>query len=150
MAVRVRGWGGRMPDGSERVLHGRVRVVEPAGFTKVSALGVEEQRVNVVMDPVGDLRDWESLADGYRVELSVVVWEGDELLVVPTGALFREGTSWAVFVVEADRARLRQVQLGRRNGLSAEVLGGLSEGERVVLYPSDLVEDGSRVQARSN
>lgn len=150
MPVRVRGWGGRMPDGSDRILEARVRVVEPAGFTKVSALGVEEQRVNIVVDPIGDPADWEALADGYRVELSIVVWEGQDLLTVPTGALFREGPSWAVFTVDGDEALLRPVELGRRNGLSAEVVEGLSEGDRVVLYPSDLIEDGTRVVARGD
>jgi HlyD family secretion protein len=150
MSVRVRGWGGRLPDGSDRVLEARVRVVEPAGFTKVSALGVEEQRVNIVVDPMGEVGGWQSLADGYRVELSIVIWEGEDLLTVPTGALFREGSSWAVFVVDGDEALLRTVELGRRNGLSAEVRAGLEEGERVILYPSDLVEGGSRVVVRGD
>jgi HlyD family secretion protein len=148
MRVLIEGWGGELPDGSDRTLEGVVRLVEPAGFTKVSALGVEEQRVNVIVDPTGDPQAWSSLGDGYRVELRIVLLETDDVLVVPTGALFREGGDWAVFAVEGEVAVKRKVQIGNRNGLEAEVTGGLAEGERVVLYPSELVGDGTRVEAR--
>jgi len=146
--VFIEGWGGELPGGEERVLRGRVRVVEPGGFTKVSALGVEEQRVDVVIDPVGEEDEWAALGDGYRVEVRVLLWREDDALIVPTGALFREGDAWRVFVDEEGRARRRAVEIGRRNGLEAQVLGGLEEGERVVLYPSDLIGEGSRVEAR--
>lgn len=149
MAVFVEGWGGELPSGEEKVLRGSVRVVEPGGFTKISALGVEEQRVNVIVDPDGDMADWESLGDGYRVELRILLWQEDEVLIVPTGALFRAGDDWAVLVVADDRAELRTVEIGRRNGLEAQVLGGLIGGDRVVLYPSELVSDGTKILCRS-
>lgn len=148
MEALLEGWGGVDDAGEEVTLHGRVRLVEPGGFTKVSALGVEEQRVNVVVDPDGDPADWSALGDGYRVELRILLWRGDDVLIVPTGALFREGAAWAVFVVEEGRAVRREVQLGRMNGLEAQVLGGLSEGDRVVLYPSELIGEGAAVEAR--
>ena len=148
MEVIVEGWGGELPTGREKNLGGRVRVVEPGGFTKISALGVEEQRVNIVVDPLGDPDDWAPLGDGYRVELRIVLWEEDQVLIVPTGALFREGEAWAVFVVEDGRARRREVTLGRRTGLEAQVLNGLGAGEQVILYPSTLVGDGTVVDLR--
>jgi HlyD family secretion protein len=140
MEALVEGWG---PEGS--ALRGTVRHVEPAGYTKISALGVEEQRVDVLVDP---LETWDALRDGFRVELRIVVWRGEDVLVVPTGALFRAGERWAAFVVEDEHAVRRDVELGRRGGLQAEVLSGLAEGERVVLYPSELIEPGARVEVR--
>jgi HlyD family secretion protein len=140
MAALIEGWGA---DGA--ALRGVVRHVEPAGYTKVSALGVEEQRVNVLVDP---LEPWEALRDGFRIELRIVVWRGEDVLIVPTGALFREGERWAAFVVEDDRAVRREVQIGRRGGLQAEVLSGLADGECVVLYPSELIEPEMRVEVR--
>jgi HlyD family secretion protein len=125
---------------------GRVRRVEPSGFTKLSALGVEEQRVNVVGDfltvPAG-------VGDGYRVEVRVVVWESPQALVVPGSALYRAGASWRAFVVENGRAVSREVKVGHRTSTEAEVLGGLAERDRVVLYPGDRVKDGIRVGAAS-
>ncbi len=147
MEVLVEGWGGATND-DEATLRGRVRVVEPSGFTKVSALGVEEQRVNVIVDPVGPPEDWAVIGDGYRVELRVVLWEEENALIVPTGALFRRGGDWSVFLVENGRARRRTIEIGRQNGLEAEVANGLREGERVILYPSDLLEDGTRIEPR--
>jgi HlyD family secretion protein len=144
MEVRIVGWGGAAGTGEEP-LRGVVRQVEPAGYTKISALGVEEQRVDVIVDPLGS---WSELRDGYRVELRIVVWRGEDLLIVPTGALFREGEDWAVFVVEDGRAQRRTLEIGRRGGLEAEVLSGLAEGEQVVLYPSELIEPGARLEAR--
>lgn len=141
-AVRIERWGG---DG---VLRGRVRLVEPSGFTKISALGVEEQRVNVVIDFEDPREAWEALGDGFRVETRVVAWEGEDVLKVPTSALFRHDEGWAVFVADGDRARLASVDVGWRNGVEAQVLGGLSEGDRVVLHPSDTVADGVGVTAR--
>lgn len=148
MPVFVGGWGGEQPTGEDRVLAGRVRTVEPGGFTKVSALGVEEQRVNIIVDPTGSSDDWAALGDGYRVELRILVWEQDDVVIVPLGALFREGESWAAFVVEDGVARQRTVELGRRSTLEAQVLGGLKVDETVVLYPSELLEDGTSVEPR--
>jgi HlyD family secretion protein len=141
MHVLVEGWGGDEP------LHGSVRVVEPGGFTKVSALGVEEQRVNIIVDPAGESSAWAALGDGYRVELRIVLWENDSVLLVPTGALFRKGSSWHVFVVREGTAQRRKIEIGRRSGLEAQVTGGLTEGERVILYPSELIADGTAVEA---
>ncbi len=143
MSVLIDRWGGSAP------LNGRVRRVEPSAFLKVSALGVEEQRVWVVIEFADPRGAWDALGDGYRVEARVVTWQRDGVVQVPTGALFRHGEQWAVFRVEAGRARLREVAIGERNGLSAEVTGGLQAGDRVVVHPSDQVEDGARVAERS-
>lgn len=134
--------------GGEPVLEGRVRVVEPAGFTKVSALGVEEQRVRVIVDITSPPEQWRSLGDGYRVEASFVLWQGSDLLLVPTSALFRHGDGWAVFVAADGRARLRPVKIGQRNGLTAQVLGGMEMGDKVVAHPDDKIADGVKVKAR--
>lgn len=134
-AMILTGWGGEP-------LHGTVRYVEPAAFTKVSALGVEEQRVNVV----GVLdRTPPGLGAGFRVDASIVVWSGADVLTVPTAALFRRGNAWAVFVVEDGVARLRTLEVGRRGASAAEVLSGASPGDRVILFPPDDVEDGTSV-----
>ncbi len=134
--------------GGERPLEGRVRLVEPSAFTKVSALGVEEQRVNVVIDFRGREDERQSLGDGYRVDARIIVWEANDVLRVPTGALFRRGENWAVFAVESARAHLRLVQIGRNNGLEAEVRGGLSESDEVIVHPSDKVRDGIEIHPR--
>ena len=152
----VEGWGGESAPGRESVLSGVVRVVEPGGFTKVSALGVEEQRVNVIVDPVRNSNGaedeaaspWDALGDGYRVELRIVLHEADDVLLVSTGALFREAGAWCVWVLEDGRATHRTVELGRRNGLVAEITSGLAEGESVILYPSEQVGEGERVEPR--
>jgi HlyD family secretion protein len=136
MPVLLEAWGGEHP------LQARVRVVEPLGFTKVSALGVEEQRVNVIadfVDPPGPL------GDAYRVEARVVLWS-DDVLKVPVSAVFRRGDNWSVFVVEGRRARRRDVELGHRGQLEVEILAGVKAGERVVRHPSNEVEDGRRVR----
>jgi HlyD family secretion protein len=135
-------WGGNEP------LLGRVRVVEPSGFMKTSALGVEEQRVNVIVDFVDPWEQRKTLGDGYRVEARVVVWEKDDVLKVPAGALFRKGGDRAVYVVEKGKAVTRLVQVGQNNGLEAEVLGGLTEGETVIVDPGDKVKDGVAVTLR--
>jgi HlyD family secretion protein len=123
-----------------------VRLVEPAAFTKVSALGVEEQRVNVVLDFDGPLdRIW-TIGDGFRVEASIITHRVEEAVKVPVGALFREGEGWAVFVAEGNRAVKRVVKVPRRNGAEAMVEDGLAPGERVVVYPSDALRDGSRLE----
>lgn len=135
--------------GGEGVLEGRVRVVEPAGFTKVSALGVEEQRVRVLADIVSPRERWQALGDGYRVEARFVLWEGSDLLLVPASALFKRGEGWAVFVAEAGRARLREVKVGKRNGLDAQILHGLKAGDQVIVHPDEKIADGTRVKARA-
>ena len=124
-----------------------MRRVEPSGFTKISALGVEEQRVNVVMDITDPPEVWTGLGDGFRVETRVVVWESEDELKTPTGALFRRGNDWAVFVVENGRAALRPIEVGERNPQEAQVLSGLASGQQVVVYPSDSLSDGSPVAA---
>lgn len=134
--------------GGERELYGRVRRVEPAGFTKVSALGVEEQRVWVVTDFTSPPEEWERLGDGYRLEASFVVWEEDNILQVPASALFREGDGWAVFLVADGQAKKRVIEVGQRNGLRAQVLAGVVEGERIVVHPDDQVNEGVRVVSR--
>lgn len=134
--------------GGEPALEGRVRIVEPAGFTKVSALGVEEQRVHVISEIVSPRRTWERLGDGYRVEASFIVWEGTGVLQVPSSALFRHGEGWAVFVVKDGKARRRAVETGHRSGLSTEITSGLEEGETVITHPDRSIEDGTRVRQR--
>jgi HlyD family secretion protein len=140
--VLIEQWGG------EGALRGRVRRVEPSGFMKVSALGVEEQRVNVVVD-FEDPGQAAALGDGYRVEVRIVVWEAADVVKAPTGGLFRRGESWAVFVARDGRAHLRAVRIGRRNGLEAQVLDGLRPGERVILHPADTLTDGQRIEPRA-
>jgi HlyD family secretion protein len=134
--------------GGEEALDARVRRVEPSGFTKISALGVEEQRVNVVLDFAEPGAAMAALGDGYRVEVRVVTWEHPNVLKVPAGALFREGDAWAVYKVEGDRIRKTIVTIGQQTGQEAELLSGLQEGERVVLHPGDSLAEGSRVEAR--
>ena len=137
-AVLIEQWGGG------HTLHGRVRRVEPSGFMKVSALGVEEQRVNVVIDfttPAEAAR----LGDGYRVEVRIVLWQEKDVLKVPVGALFRQGDGWAVFVVEEGRVRRQAVQLGQRNENEGQVTSGIEAGATLVLHPPDTLTDGMRV-----
>ena len=142
MTVLFDRWGGEDP------LEGRVRTVEPFGFTKISALGVEEQRVNVIADFVSAKEDWQRLGDGYRVEARFVVWQEDNVLQVPASSLFRVNEGWALFVVEKGRAQRRDVKVGQRNGLIAQILEGVKEGDVVVNHPSDEVEDGVRITER--
>ncbi|MCW8928185.1 MAG: HlyD family efflux transporter periplasmic adaptor subunit, partial [Gammaproteobacteria bacterium] len=134
--------------GGESVLEGRVRVVEPTGFTKISALGVEEQRVRVVIDLISPPGAWQRLGDGYRVESTFILWEGNDILQIPVSALFRRGGEWTVFVSANERAERRRVEVGRSNGLRAQILSGLSEGEQVILHPDEGIEHGTRVQPR--
>jgi len=134
--------------GGETTLQGRVRVVEPAGFTKISSLGVEEQRVLVIIDLASPPEVWERLGDGYRLDTTFVVWEGKDVLQVPASALFRKGEGWAVFAAEGKRARTRNVEIGRRNGLQAEVLSGISEGEVVITHPDDSIREGVKIKPR--
>jgi len=142
MPVVIDRWGGGAP------LNGRVTRVEPSGFMKISALGVEEQRVWVVIAFAVPRDAWASLGDAYRVDVRVIVWEQADVLKVATSSLFRRGDDWAVFAIEGERARLRTVSIGQRNDTEAEVLAGLAAGARVVAYPSDQVKDGVRVEER--
>lgn len=135
-------WGGEAP------LLGEVSRVEPAGFTKVSALGVEEQRVWVIVALRSPPQQWQGLGDGYRVEASFILWQAEEVLQLPASALFRDGDNWAVFVVVNGRAEQRQLRIGQRNGLSAQVVQGLAKGDRVIVHPDDRVAPGVAVKDR--
>jgi HlyD family secretion protein len=138
--VEFHNWGG------SELLMGAVRMVEPSAFTKVSALGVEEQRVNVITDLVTPAHQRRSLGDQFRVDARIVVWQADKVLKAPTGALFRRGNGWAAFVLEEGRARLRLVEAGLSNGLEIQIKQGLKEHDEVILYPGDRVKDGHRVK----
>jgi HlyD family secretion protein len=140
--IIVEHWGGAQP------LEAAVRLVEPSAFTKISALGVEEQRVNVIADFVSPYEERATLGDGYRIEAAIVLWQAPDVIQVPASALFRISGHWAVFVVEDGYARTRLIEIGRRNGLRAEVREGLEPGELVITHPSDAVADGIRVAAR--
>jgi HlyD family secretion protein len=134
--------------GGNSTLLGKVRVVEPAGFTKISSLGVEEQRVLVIVDLTSSDENEQSLGDGYRLEASFIIWEGKEVSQVPASALFRKQEGWAVFVVKNNRALKREVKVGQRTGLAAEVLSGLIDGEEVISHPDNSIEEGTRVRPR--
>ena len=123
-------------------------MIEPSAFTRTSALGVEEQRVNVLIDLDTERERWARLGDGYRVETRIVVWEEQDVSSVPASAVFRHGDGWAVFRVEAGVAHLVDVETGRRNGLQVQILEGIEEGDRVVAHPSDRVVDGVEVEGR--
>jgi HlyD family secretion protein len=139
--VELEQWGGEHP------LEGQVRVIEPAAFTKVSALGVEEQRVRVIVDVLTPADKRPTLGDNFRVEARIIVWEAQNTLKVPSGALFRRGDQWAAFVVVNGRTELRKVETGRTSGRETQVVGGLKAGEQVVLYPGDRIRDGLRVKS---
>ena len=153
--VLIEQWGGDQP------LNGEVRRVEPSGFTKISALGVEEQRVNVIIDLVDPRDVWQALGDGFRIEARVVIWRGEDVVQVPTSTLFRHqaaatesGTQaknggWAVFRLEEGIARVVPVEIGQRNRLSAEVVSGLAVGDQVIAHPSDDVSDGVGIAPRN-
>ncbi|MEW6207308.1 MAG: efflux RND transporter periplasmic adaptor subunit [Acidobacteriota bacterium] len=137
--VLLEGWGG------ESSIRARVRTIESSAFTKVSALGIEEQRVNIVadfVDPPGPL------GDGYRVEARIIIWENENVLKVPSSAVFRRGEVWSVFVIENGAAKRRDLETGRRSQFEVEVINGLSEGEQVILHPSNQIEDGASIEAR--
>ena len=140
--VLIEDWGGT------EALDAVVERVDPWGFTKFSALGVEEQRVNAVIRFAGTRERQGSLGHGYRVEARIVVWRDDDALIVPSSALFRDGDAWAAFVEQDGLASLRKVEIGHDNGVEAEVLGGLEPGERVILYPSSGLSAGMKVERR--
>lgn len=140
-AVSIEGWGGGAP------LKGRVRLVEPFGFTKISALGVEEQRVNVVIDLIDPRAAWQRLGHGYRATVRIALWSAPDVLRAPVGALFRQGQGWAAFVIDRQgKARLVAVRIGQMNDEVAEVLDGLTEGQSVILHPGEKVKDGVEVE----
>jgi HlyD family secretion protein len=143
-AVLIEQWGGG------HALSGRVRRVEPSGFMKVSALGVEEQRVNVIIDFDDPAAASRALGDGYRVEVRIVIWQDANALMAPSGCLFRQGDAWAVFVVDEGVARLQPVELGRRNQSAGQILGGVSAGQTLILHPPDTLTDGMRVTVRGS
>lgn len=136
-------WGGK-------TLHGRVRLIEPYGFTKVSALGIEEQKVNVLVDFIDPIADRQALEHGYRVDAKIVVWKRHDVLKLPMGALFRDGNEWAVFRITPEKTlELCQIKIGQSNNEEAEILGGLTEGDQVVLHPSDQMRTGMPVINKS-
>jgi HlyD family secretion protein len=138
--VELEYWGGDQP------LQARVRLVEPAAFTKISALGVEEQRVWVIADLLTPWAQRPGLGDNFRVEARIIVWEAERVLQVPSAALFRHGEQWAVYAVTQGRARLLPVHVGRSNGQDTQLLDGLQENDEVILYPGDRVRDGQRLK----
>ena len=140
-AVRIDGWGGTP-------VRGRVARIDPAGFTKISTLGIEEQRVRTVIDFVDPPETWSRLGHDFHVVVHVTAWSAEEAVAVPVAALFRKGDNWAVYAVRDGRARMTPVEIGRRNNRLAEVRDGLEAGDRVVLHPSDRVEEGTAVAAR--
>ena len=140
MPVLFERWGGDFP------LQGVVQRVEPVGFTKISALGVEEQRVLVISNFISPLEQWQRLGDGYRVEARFILWQQDDVLQVPASSLFRVNGGWAVFVFDHGRAQRRQVEIGQRNGLIVQILSGLDDNEAVINHPSDAIADGVRVR----
>jgi len=140
--VMITNWGGSYP------LTGRVERIEPWGFTKFSALGVEEQRVKVIISFIDPLERRKSLGHGYRLETQIIIWEGKKVLAIPSSAIFREKGGWAVFTVEDGRARMRIVEVGRTNGTRAQILGGIRAGEKIILYPGPSIVDGTLVKRR--
>lgn len=140
--AHVEGWGG----GTE--LAAKVRRIDPAGFTKISALGIEEQRVNTILDLVDLRENWQQLGHNFRVFVRVIVWKSDNVLQVPLSALFRSGDDWAVFKFEDGRAKLTPIKIGQRNSKHAEIIEGLDARDRVILHPSDRVADGVGVEER--
>jgi HlyD family secretion protein len=142
-AARIEGWGG------SQALPAKVRSIEPIGFTKVSALGIEEQRVRTTLDFEGPPTNHAALGHDFRVFVRIVDWESADALRVPLGALFRDRDQWAVFRLASGRARLQHIEIGHRNAEFAEILSGVAAGDQVVLHPSDLVIDGTRITPRS-
>ena len=140
--VIIDNWGGDKP------LEGVVERVEPFGFTKVSALGIEEQRVNVIIDFTSPREAWSRIAHGFQVDVRIVLWEGDDVLKLPLTALFRDDSHWAVFIDDNGQAVKRRVTLGKRTGLEAEVIEGLTAGEHIVVHPSDKITDGVAIEMR--
>lgn len=142
--VVIHGWGRNVR------LEGHVHRIEPSAFERLSALGVQEQRVNVIIHIEADRQLWRALGDGYRVEVSIVTWQGNDVLTVPASSVFRQGNSWAVFAIAGGKARLTPIEIGHRNPTRVEVTKGLSAGTEVVLHPSDQIRDGVGVRKRAH
>jgi len=141
MPVKFTRWGGDQP------LEGRVQVIEPTGFTKISALGVEEQRVRIIVALTSPHEEWARLGDGYRVDTRFILWQEDNVLQIPQNALFRHEDGWAVFVAtHANKAELRTVEPGKRSGLHTQILSGLKEGEAVITHPDEQIAHGKRIR----
>lgn len=151
-AVKVRPGAEAMIErwGGDSVLGGRVRLVEPSGFTKISALGIEEQRVNVMIDFTDPIERRRALGDGFRIEARIVVWRERETLKVPVGALARREGGWSVYVANNGRAELRSIAMGRRSSREAQVLQGLSAGGQIILHPGAMISDDARISPRSS
>jgi len=142
--VRIKRWG------SNRILNGVVKTVEPSGYTRISALGVEEQRVPVIVDIISSQQEWQRLGDGYRVVAEFIIWEGDRVLQVSSSSLFRTGSEqWGLFVVDDGTAQLRNVETGQQSGLQTQIINGLQAGESVITYPDERIEDDMRVETRN-
>jgi HlyD family secretion protein len=141
VAVRLTGWGGEP-------IEAQVRTVEPVGYTDVSALGVEEQRVRVVLDLMSPREQWALLGDGYRVDAHFILWRGDNVLVIPASSVFRENGQHAVFVIDGERVVQQDVVIGQSDGFLVEVVQGLNEGDQLVRHPDNRLDDGIRVRAR--
>jgi HlyD family secretion protein len=141
MSAYVDHWGGPRP------LEARVRSIEPSGFTKISALGVEEQRVRVLLDLTAPPAEWKTLGDGFRVDVHIVAWESQDVLTAPTAALFRRGDAWWVYAIENERARARRLMIGEQSLDLVEVKSGVKEGALVILRPGETLQEGTRVQA---
>jgi len=139
--VKIDRWGGSTLDGV-------VRIIEPVGFTEISALGVEEQRVWVIVDITSDQNEWTSLGDGYRVEASFVIWEEEAVLQVPSASLFRLNEGWAVYLYDDGYARLKAVDVGQRNGLMSQIISGLDVGDVVIQHPDNKLKNGVRIKLR--
>ena len=141
--VLLEHWGGPGP------LAGKVKLVEPSAFTKTSALGVEEQRVWVIIDFTEPIEKRSTLGDAYRVEARITTWKGEDVVKIPAGALFRNNPeTWAVFVADGDVACAREIKRGRDNGIETEIVEGLKPGEKVILHPSDQIDDGVSIRPR--
>ena len=136
--------------GNDEPLTGKVRLIEPAGFTKISSLGVEEQRVLVLADITSSPEQWNVLGDGFRMEAHFIIWEEENILQIPASALFRSGKDWAVFAAESGRARKRVIEIGQRNGLAAQIVSGLKENEKVIAYPDDTISEGTKIKQRKS
>jgi len=140
--VAIENWGGKT------ALEGKVKRIDPVGFSKVSALGIEEQRVNVIIDLVSPHESWSRLGHGYQVDVAIVLWQGSDVLQVPLTAIFREGTNWSIFVVEEGIVTKRSLQVGQINSHTAEIKKGLGTGEQFIVYPSDRIYEGVSVVER--
>ena len=138
----IKRWGG------DQDIRARVKVVEPSGFTKISALGVEEQRVNIILTFIDPIEMWQSLGDAFRVEAAIIIDRVDDAMIIPLSALFRQNESWSVFKVVDDTVALHKVTVGRRNERFAEITQGLSVGDNVIIHPGNSVEEGIGVEKR--